>query len=288
MQKKAYLLIVNLFVLLLLFPHVVLAEDNTSQKSPLSVSLGAIRTDAEASAVNFFIKYTKDLPDIFKPCQGTTGCLLDLTPDIKIETGDKDSFNGIILKLAGNFIKFYETNNPAPHTVDTDRMFHAFPIAIQVETNRNFDNVSTLLETGYVPFYLRESKTHLKLGLNPKIGVFLQAGYKFKGNENTETDGAIDQSEESPNSSLLRLRFNLDANVPIMPLSDKNEYGISIIPKATGWYDIANAAFYNSVEVVVRLSIAKNKHFDFKYQHGSGEPNFNKGDQFGTYITMQF
>ncbi len=288
MTKKGYSLIFPFLFVLLLFPYVVSGEDKATQQSPLSLSLGTIRTEAEASAVNLLIEYTKDLPDLFKPCQlGQMSCLLDLTPAIKIETGDKDSFNGVILKLSGNYVIFYETDIPAPHTVDTDRVFHAFPIAVQVESNRKFDNVSTLLEVGYVPFYLRESKTNLKLGLNPKIGIFLQAGYKFKTSDNAETGGAADQSKESPNSALLRLKGALDANIPVISFSE-DKFGISFLPKATGWFDIANSTFYHSVELIARLTLAKGKYFDVKYQNGSGEPNFNKGDQFGANITIQF
>lgn len=294
MKRRVYVAITLLFFSLVLSPLGVLAQVKSEEQTPpLSLSLGTIRTDAEAAAVNLLIEYTKDLPDIFvnnsAKATDSSGWLLDLSPSIKIETGEKDAFNGVIVKMSGNYMHYYLTDRAVPGVLmpDLDRLFHAVPIALGFESDRRFNNVSALFEIGYVPFYLKGTNANFKLGLNPKVGVFLQTGYKFKGSEKEQSGGAADESKESPNSTLLRLKGNFAADFSLIPFSE-GKFGLSILPKATGWYDIANSTFYHSIELVARLTIAKGKHLDFKYQNGSGEPNFNKGDQFGANLTVQF
>ena len=58
--------------------------------------------------------------------------------------------------------------------------------------------------------------------------------------------------------------------------------------RADGWYDIANGKTYYRVTAACRVRIAKDRHFAFACEKGSGAPNFNKGNQFSANITVTF
>ncbi|MDP2885121.1 MAG: hypothetical protein Q8P51_08905 [Ignavibacteria bacterium] len=267
------------------------AQKAESKDKPLSLSIGTVRTELEAAAVRYLVEYTQNLHDIFVDgaADADGSWLLALTPNIRIETGEKDAFNGVMANLSGNFILFSETTVDGIRTPNTADIFHVIPISVEAETNGGFNNVNGLVEVGYVPWYQnRESLSGILR--KTKIGIFVQGGYKFKvdtsaANSTTIANGAVDQSKEDQNSGLFRLKGSLGFSPKIM---FSEEFGLSVIGNADGWWDIANSTTYFAVNATFRVILSSDKYFDFSYQKGSGAPNFNKGDQFSANITVMF
>jgi hypothetical protein len=207
---------------------------------------------------------------------------------VKILTGDEDSFNGVVVKVTGHRMYFKLKPNNFP---DTTKMMHAMPVALGLETDRHFDNLNVLAEVGYVPFLLGEGRAY-KLGVNPAVGVFLQGGYKLYVDDAPAdaTGGAADESAEAPDGALLRLKAEGTAQLELARFSQKADdpRGLYVLPRAAVWYDIANSETYCRLEGILRITLAKDRHFDLDYEKGSGAPNFNRGDQFSANLTVSF
>ncbi|MCI0697313.1 hypothetical protein L0337_35575 [candidate division KSB1 bacterium] len=261
-----------------------------AQNRSLSLALGTVRTEAEAAAIRYLVEYTQNLQDLFIANAGNAkgAWLLALTPNVKFETGEKDAFNGVIVKVTGNFMFFKVTEIDSIRTPDTGKLFHVLPISFGGETNRGLDRVNVLLEVGYVPWYQNDQRLPGFLR-STKVGLFLQAGYKFKVSDSTAsaatTGGAIDESKEKAKRGLSRLKGSAVFNPRFMLKSD---WGLGVQGAADGWYDIANAEVYYRIEAKAVIYLGEGKSFDVSYQKGSGAPNFNKGNQFSANITIQF
>jgi hypothetical protein len=132
------------------------------------------------------------------------------------------------------------------------------------------------------------------LGVNPKIGVFVQGGYKFKVDDALQRRGARDESGEALDDPIGRLKLSASWDIrrqfPI--LGRKTELVLS--PGATGWYEFLDGEFYYALRVsagFVLLESPTGKRetlWQFSIEKGSGEPNFNEGTQYGTALKMVF
>lgn len=261
------------------------AQEETS--TPLDVTIGTIRTEAKAAAIGLLVKFAEDIDSdyLFTNYEPEKfNWLFDISPSIELQTGEADAFNGVIAKLVGNYIRFDTVRVAGLLTPKSSSLFHVFPFSVGFETDRKFDNVSFLLEGGYVPFHL--GSPH-KIGLKTKVGVFLQAGYKFEVDDDSlsanTSGGATDESEEGPNSGLFRMKLDGKTDLELGTFQS-----IRLMPRVRLWFDLANSAAYYKAEGVVRLVLAANKSFDLKYEKGSGAPNFNEGEQFSANITVVF
>jgi len=249
-------------------------------KSITEISIAAVRTELEKEAVAYVIKHMPK-NDIYR--SDSLG-FTDLSPNIELQTGGDDSFNGLIAKLQGHKTIMKEVDDPnTGKRTCSECMFSVIPFAVGVETDRNIEDVNLLGEVGYFPVgKSRNGKP--RYGLNgPRIGIFLQAGYKFKTDERTvEAGGATDESEEEPDSELIRTKIDIRGKFG----NDSNLF--NFIPGIRGWYDFVNSEIYYKLEAAFRLNIVENIPFEFKYENGSGAPNFNEGEQFSAGIAMTF
>lgn len=275
------------------------ALGDSLETGPLLGSVGVANTEDEDGAVQAEVVYDLGIRGIFQPIydpERARGAFLNLTPSALMKVGGDDTFSSVIGKLSGNFVQFATTEEAVPGVVmpDLDRMFHVFPIAVGLETTQNLDALNALVEVGYAPFYLRPlginiGNSRLALGLNPRIGVFLQAGYKFDidGNENEDNEEAA-EGEEDPDDALLRTKASVSMAFELFSFGENENNDLSVIFDLTGWYDLANAEFYDREDVILRFGLAEGRFFDLKYQNGSGAPNFNEGDQFSANVTIAF
>lgn len=280
---------ISLWLLALVFSSPSIGNEST----PVELSIGSIRTAAEQAAVGLAIKYKEKVDDEYFVTNANRinessgkGWLLSIAPEVEIQTGEADSFNGVTAKLTGNYLRFRMVEVAGINTPDTEKPFTAYPISLGLESNRNFERNSLLLEVGYVPFSLT---SRWQIGIQTNFAVFLQAGYKFETDE-TPADvegGAVDESKEEPDSELLRLKLDVSTKLLKYNLSD-GRYQISLIPRVRAWYDIANSETYHKIEAELSISLGDGKTFDFRYEDGSGAPNFNEGSQFGTFLTVNF
>jgi hypothetical protein len=274
----------------LLYPFQGWAQNAEKGKS-LSLSLGTVRTELEAAATRYLVEYSHNLHDIFidGAPKAKGSWLLALTPNVRIETGEQDAFNGVLVGLSGNFIMFSETTIDGVKVPNSGDLFHVVPVSIGAETNGGFNSVNALVEAGYVPWY-QNVESLPSMVRETKCGIFVQGGYKWKvdsrgANPVVATSGASDQSKEPLNTSLFRLKGSIGISPKIMM---QEYFGLSAIVNADGWWDIANSATYYAINATFRVILSQDKCFDFSYQKGSGAPNFNKGDQFSANMTVMF
>ena len=271
--------------LFLLCSIISIANAEEEKDGKLELSLSTIRTKAENVAVGFLVEWAEEI-SVDKLIVGDEW-LTEISPEISIQTGDEDSFNGLTAKLKGYHAEFQDTiigGVPAP---DSLKFFSVFPFSCGLETNREFNTINALLEVGCIPFKKLSSKYFF--GLNPAIGIYLQGGYKFEiDDEKHLTDGAADESEEDADSFLLRTKLGGKGDIAVYEFGVNSKYSINLIPEAWVWYDLANDEFYHRLVGVLRLSMDRSKHFDLKYENGSGAPNFNEGDQFSANLTVVF
>jgi hypothetical protein len=265
------------------------SQDSTRSKdsSPLQVSIGAIRTAAERSAVAFAIDLTKNLNGVDFQENGAHS-LVYFTPDIQIQTGEDDAFDGIVAKVTGSLVVFRDTIIAGLKTPNTKSRFNTFPFSAGIETDRRFDAINTIVEAGWVPWFQRTAPELLK---STFVGLFLQAGYKADvgtSAEPTVPDGGnLDESDEGVDSGLLRAKGSVKF-APTFPVGAKGELTLGIVGAASVWYDIAHGATYHRIEAKAKLGLGKDKTFEFGYQNGSGAPNFNEGDQVGAFLVVAF
>ena len=81
------------------------------------------------------------------------------------------------------------------------------------------------------------------------------------------------EGEEEPESGLFRSRasVNLGLGVPFAPLQGN----VRLLGEGHAWYDFLNTKWYYRLNATLRLPLDEEKYFDFKFERGSGAPNFN-------------
>jgi len=267
MKQKSYSLAA--FIMISWF---ALLPTMAQEDEPLNVSIKTILTDFQNEAISLGIDYTRSLDSMFKVQDillAQNKSLFQLTPGINVQSGTEDAFSSIQLKLSGIFMTFQTTYVGNQVTPDLNKGFQTFPISLGIETNNQFNILNTLAEAGWVPWFKKNPEGNT---LNPfrtiRVGLFIQSGYKFDFVKDSTAhtcpmdvlnicDGAADESEEEPNSFLLRGKGSLKIDTQNLALR-------------------------------IYFSRKNDKYFDVAYQKGSGAPNFNRGDQFGMGLTVAF
>ena len=261
------------------------AAAQAPQRVPIEIAIGTLRTVAEQTAARFLVDVSKRFSGLdFQANQRRS--LIYWTPDLRVEVGDHDAFSSVIARVTGSYLRFRTVDVEGITTPDS-RFFHSFPFSAGVETDRAFRNINALVEAGYVPWFLGEKFGQLR---SLQAGVFVQAGYKSlvdtAGTGAAAAGGNTDQSSEPPDSWLMRVKASLRF-APSLRLSGSGQ-GVGLNVAAHAWYDAANDAGYNSLDLTARLSIDARHHFDLTYQKGSGAPLFNKGEQWSANLTFVF
>ena len=122
-----------------------------------------------------------------------------------------------------------------------------------------------------------------------QIGFFLQGGFKSRIDTtgiNNLAGWKLDESSEKIGNGLLRTR--IDFVIDTKNFFSNNSSGFGLIGKANYWYDFVNGESYYKIDGRVRFYLTNYKFFDLMYQKGSGAPNFNQGEQFGTSLSIAF
>jgi hypothetical protein len=245
-----------------------------------------MRTQLEAAAVRLAVQSSHDLSEIvgIHPRAGReTAMAWVFSPDISILTGDADAFNGVVAKLTGNIYPYLRLADGGLHVDRNQNFLLILPVSAGFETDRRFARVSGLLEMGTVAFWKRD----LVKNLNLIPAVYLQTGYKFSGASGTPaTGGAKDESSEPKDQALFRIKgtFGMDWKI----IKKWNEGDVALHGRATGWLDAVNSKQYYRLEGRLGIPLGDKQTFDLTYEKGSGEPNFNTGDQFSANLTVQF
>lgn len=259
-----------------------------------NVSLGSVRTEAGKSALRLAVDYAEQIGDIFRvhapsATQGGSFTIVDLSPDVSLETGGQDAFNGIVAKVKGNIIRGKLTRVGGVLTPCATCFFNVLTVSAGMEADGGFDHTAYLLEVGYVPWFQNMFDGRYPILASSNVGFFIQGGYKADTGGSPAEDpsgGASDESAEDPASTVLRLRGDYKLTpIGLAPLGDNQ---IELVATASGWRDLLNSEWYYRVEAGIRLTLTADHNFDFLYQKGSGAPNFNTGDQFSANLSISF
>jgi hypothetical protein len=263
-----------------------------AQSNPIQVDFNAIKTTAKENAIGLGINYAKALNDILaenNPIWDGNHKLFTLSPELNVLTGNEDAFSSINAKISGLLMLYKDTTIAGQLTPNTARGFHTVPISVGIETNNKFNILNGIAEIGYVPWY--ETSSHTPEWLkHTKLGIFIQGGYKFKLDTpgKIPAGGQVDESKEKIDNAIFRLKgsFGIDTKT----LFNIGQVGVGVVGDAHVWYDFLNSEIYYSIQGKLRLYLTEHedKFFDFKYQKGSGAPNFNQGDQYGLGLTVTF
>ena len=264
------------------------SDDETSESAPLSLSIGALRTEAESAGIRLaadYVENTLGKAQTYIFANPNSRNVFLLVPEAHILTGDKDAFQGTTAKLTGleTFFPRNKEITPGIFMPDLDRTIQTVPFAVGLESDGKFKNVDALAEVGYVPWLPPPWRFRVR------PGIFLQGGYKFSRGEspNGSSAGDTDQSSEPGSSGLLRGKQSLVIDSSEWPLLT-TPVKFKVMGSADVWEDMLNSAVYHRVTGTLRIIVSKDRFWDFKYEHGSGAPNFNRGDQFSTNITVAF
>ncbi len=262
-----------------------------SAQSQLTVSLGAGKTELKNAAITIGLSYTRSLDSIWGRktfFKGGKKSLFAISPEANITTGNQDAFSSINIKAVGMWMVFQTTTVSNLKTPNTAKTFHCFPFSLGAETNNLFNTINGIAEIGWVPWYQAYTSTLPDWMKRTKMGIFLQGGYKFYVDSTGKTaiGGQIDQSLELPQREILRTKgsFGIDTK----NLTNINGLGIGLVGNADVWYDILHGVWYHHLGAAAKFYISNDSYIMIMYDHGSGAPNFNLGDQFATGLTVKF
>jgi hypothetical protein len=253
-----------------------------------SLSIGAARTELEASAIRIAVEAAADLGDIShispKVSDGkTTASGYFFSPSVQFLTGDGDALDGIVVAIAGNYYPHLVVT--PTHDIERDQNFWVLPVSVGFESDRRFDKVSALGEFGVTRIFRTGPLARIPL----RWGLFAQVGYKAEIDTSGSATGggSVDESEEELDHMLARARGDLNLTLPLLRFAEDGE-PLRLKSRSVVWYDIVNSEVYYRLEGTLRIPIGEKQSFDLTYEKGSGAPNFNRGEQFSTNLTIRF
>jgi hypothetical protein len=288
----------------------------------VDAAVTALQTEAEKSAVGFAADLIKNPSRVFvvncmeseiragRCNQGRDyGWYVDLAPDVHVLTGSQDAFQSIVGKISGRFMFArlaspqelgLGSDFPEGKILNYDRLLHVFPLSAGIETTRTGDTTNAVGEFGYVPYLLTPINTwsqvqtnKIVLGVNPRIGIFVQGGQKLRQRAALDTGGARDDSGETEGKGIARLKSLASMELFFPTRFAGERTGIRVAPAAIGWYDLINDEVYYTLKLSIGFEWLgegnkRNTLWEFTVQDGSGEPNFTEGTQFGTGLKFVY
>ena len=89
-------------------------------------------------------------------------------------------------RLTGHFLAVgYETVDDGSIAMQSDGVFHVFPLSLGIETDQEFRNANAIVELGWTPFnpqpLFEYGDTAYKLGVNPRFGLFVPGRIQVLG-----------------------------------------------------------------------------------------------------------
>jgi hypothetical protein len=260
---------------------------------PFELSFGTVRTDSDLGAINLYLRYSEQIDEnrMFASIEEDDfrvgrGWLTGFSPELLVQTGGEDAFRRVIAKIQGNYF-WPGAMAGSEKKPEKQKSFLRFPLAVGFETDHRFDNLNLIGEVGYELIGKPVGKNQMIQ--RPEIGLFLQTGYKFDIEDKGwgEFGGAVDESKEDPDSFILRAALGGSAEIDLFHFN-KDKQLVRFLPSGRLWYDIPNTEFYYRLDFILRLALTPDKAFDVRYERGSGEPNFNDGDQISANFTLLF
>jgi hypothetical protein len=257
----------------------------------VDMNISAIKTDLKDNAIKIGIKYLQQWDSLFqmKDIFGAKKhSLHQFSPSFDIQTGTADAFSSITAKISGMWMFFKSTKIRGYDIADVSKTWHIVPLSAGMETNKDFDILNAIVEVGWIPWYQSYAAKRPEWLRNTTVAFFLQGGYKFLKDTSGKIGGEVDQSKEKKSSGIVRLKGDVSANI-FNPVQI-SVFRVGLVGGATVWYDVLNQAVYHKVDGDLRFFLTGNNDdfISLNYQHGSGAPLFNSGDQFGIGLVVSF
>lgn len=260
----------------------------------LTLSLGAVKEQLETSGVRALVKFAnaRELDEALKSPGGPSFYILNRKIDVDVT--DKGTFGGLSMRYGVTRffapIKIVE----GVKVTDSSGWMHTIPMTLGLDASRRLDNRDVLLEVAYVPFKGLGVPSCFKLGGNPVVGVVGQAGHR------TRQDAPADFK-----SSLARLRLEAKASFLLGPCfgigkgaADRGAGFLDVLAidianwrvliDASATRDFVDKKNYRHAALAIRMPAAKGSFVDLRREVGSAAPNFEKGSQYGVYLTVQY
>lgn len=279
------------------------AADEPASQGRLSLSLGTIKEKAEGAAVRALVKFA-DNTSVEERLASTGGSLFyAITRKVEFDVTDKGSFGGVAARYG--FIAVSAPQIPHPtnlglQVTDSSGWVHVFPVTLGVDADRGIQNRDILLEGGYVPFKGTGNRlTCFKLGGNPVVGLIGQLGRRTR-----------EPALQPASASLRRVKLELRLDFPLSCLGGAfaGDEGGAPGPRSASllklfgadlgrwqlmvdgdlWRDFVTRRTYRYAALTLRVPAAQGAFMDFRREVGAKAPTFDKGAQFGVYLTVQY
>lgn len=273
------------------FVPIMLLLISTVTRAQLVIDLGTIKTADKNTAINIGISYFKSLSDSAWRNKDLDfigdHSIFSLDPEFNIRFGTQDAFSSIQAKLVGSFMSFKTTDFRGFKSPDFTKPIMVFPVAIGVESNASFTTYNGIGEIGFTPFYQSETSSLPDVLRHSKFGVWLQGGYKFRGDSASTilTGGAKDQSAEKYNNGIMRLKGSL--SVDTKSLVKAQGLNVGLAGNADVWYDVLHSKFYHKLDFIGDFYLNNGSTIRLIYSKGAGAPTFNQNDQYGLGFKFQ-
>lgn len=273
-----------------IFIPVLLLCFSLVSQAQLTIDLGTVKTTNKATAISIGISYFRSLDSIWKlkdiDFVGKHS-IFSINPEFNVRFGSADAFNSIQAKVVGSFISFKTIDWKGYKAPDYSKTMGYFPIALGVEANSAFTIYNGIFEAGYQPFYQSETNNVGSVLRHTNLGLWIQAGYKFKGDSTATplTGGAKDESSEKYNSTIVRAKghFGIDTKDFLKAVN----FSMGLVGNADVWYDMINSRFYHKIDAIGRIYLQNGAWIDLVYSKGAGAPTFNSNEQYGVGFKVQ-
>jgi hypothetical protein len=272
-----------------LLPLLMILFFSFKSSAQVNMDLSTVKTELKENAIKIGIHYLQTWDSLFKIqdiFSARKHSLMQLTPSFDIQAGTADAFSSITAKISGMWMFFKTIDVAGAKAVDVTKTWHIVPVSAGIETNAKMNVWNGIFEVGYAPWYQSEAGGSPEWLRNTTLAFFFQTGYKFSKDTAGLIGGEVDQSKEPASSAIVRLKADASANIfnPVTIAS----FRVGLVGGATVWYDVLNKAVYHRLDGDLRFFVANDDFISLKYQHGSGAPLFNTGDEWGIGLHVTF
>lgn len=240
-------------------------------------------------------------------CPDLGGWTATIRTDVDVALGSGDAFGGLTASLEGSAFRFVsgplaesddlvaeEAGVAITETIRVGSLGHSFVLSGGVQTDADFQNLSLLVESGYVPIFVN-ALPGLTVGTAQGdqsriiVGAYLQGGYTTT--LATAADPSVAQVEETAVDSsggLLRLKLGGSSNLSL-PLAVSDIRGVRLVPEAWLWYDVLHNRLYGLLGGTIALDITGSVSYNLlSFKQGGAPPDFSPSTQFSTGLTIRF
>ncbi|MYM25495.1 hypothetical protein GTP46_22960 [Duganella sp. FT135W] len=279
-----------------------------TEKTPTTISVGAIRDEIEGSAVRVLAKMgdafaiNEQLQATIPSQDASSGTFNILSREVKIDASEKGKFGSATFRYGiQHYLIGLESKTLPDGTVirKSNGQMHVITAHFGADTDRSTKNRDLLLEVGYVPVYISQDETCWKLGVNPIIGISAQIGKRYRS---TDPEYILTPGENSGGLRRVKAEGRLDfplscfgfspgessKSAAELILADISRWKIQM--RSVKWRDFSEAKNYTKHELVIRIptGVKAGTYMDLRREIGASPIEFDTGAKFGINFTLEF